>query len=121
RYDGADVNHLLRARGRELDWDRLLARFGPNWRVLLAHLVLFSFVYPDDRESVPERVLSSLAARLHVERPNAAAGVPVCGGTLLSRMQYLVDIEEWGYVDPRRRPPGAMTEEEVIRWTDAGR
>src|SRR5437870_1004227 len=34
RYDGADVAHLLYARGRSLDWRRLLDRFGPHWRVL---------------------------------------------------------------------------------------
>src|SRR5918997_31387 len=28
RYDGADVNHLLRARAANLDWPRLLQRFG---------------------------------------------------------------------------------------------
>src|SRR4051812_993502 len=29
RFDGADVLHLIRALGPELDWHRLLARFGP--------------------------------------------------------------------------------------------
>src|SRR5262249_13068499 len=46
RYDGADINHLLRACGRDLDWRRLLGRYGAHWRVLLSHLVLFGFVYP---------------------------------------------------------------------------
>src|SRR5262249_40232743 len=32
RFDGADINHLLRARGRVLDWRRMLDRFGPHWR-----------------------------------------------------------------------------------------
>ena len=36
RYDGADVAHLILAHGERLDWKRLLARFGPHWRVLLA-------------------------------------------------------------------------------------
>src|SRR5262249_50329766 len=40
RYDGADVAHLLLACGARLDWQRLLARFGRHWRVLLSHLVL---------------------------------------------------------------------------------
>ena len=35
RYDGADVAHLIRAHGLGMDWQRLLARFGPYWRVLL--------------------------------------------------------------------------------------
>ena len=29
RYDGADVNHLLRACGRQMDWQRLLAALRP--------------------------------------------------------------------------------------------
>ncbi len=28
RFDGADVNHLLRACGAKLDWDHLIKRFG---------------------------------------------------------------------------------------------
>ncbi len=46
RYDGADIAHLILACGRDLDWRRLLGRFGRRWRVLLSHLVLFGFVYP---------------------------------------------------------------------------
>jgi hypothetical protein len=118
RFDGADVIHLLRARGRQLDWDRLLARFGPHWRVLLSHLILFGFVYPDDRESVPARVLQTLTARLRDEPADTGR---LCRGTLLSRTQYLVDTEEWGYADPRLAPRGPMTEDQIVRWTDAGR
>src|SRR5262245_13393070 len=33
RCDSADVAHLLRFCAERLDWDRLLARFGPHWRV----------------------------------------------------------------------------------------
>ena len=49
RFDGADVLHLLREVGPSLDWPRLLMRFGDYWRVLLSHLILFGFVYPDKR------------------------------------------------------------------------
>jgi hypothetical protein len=120
RFDGADVNHLLRACGARLDWDRLLTRFGPNWRVLLAHLVIFGFVYPNDRKSIPDWVISALADRLKAREAESLAD-PVCRGTLLSRMQYLTDIEEWDYGDARLPPNGAMTPEQVIAWTDAGR
>ncbi|MFL5343135.1 MAG: hypothetical protein ACJ8F7_23635 [Gemmataceae bacterium] len=118
RYDGADVIHLLRARGRRLDWDRMLTRFGPNWRVLLSHLILFGFVYPDDRRNVPEPVLRALAAR-PFEEP--ADGDTVCRGPLLSRTQYLTDTEEWGFADPRLEPAGPLNAEQLTRWTDAGR
>ena len=121
RFDGADGTHLLRARGRRLDWDRLLARFGPRWRLLLAHLVLFGFVYPAHRDNIPVEVLRTLTDRLHDEPTGDSDGALLCQGTLLSRMQYLADTEDWGYGDPRLLPLGRMTEEQVIRWTDAGR
>jgi hypothetical protein len=121
RFDGADVLHLLRVRGRSLDWDRLLARFGPHWRLLLSHLVLFGFVYPGEYEAVPEGLLRELAERLVRERP-APPPEGVCGGPLLSRVQYLPDTEEWGYTDARLYSQGGrMTAEQVERWTDAGR
>jgi hypothetical protein len=43
RYDGADVAHVIRARGDRLDWPRLLRRFETHWHVLLSHLILFRF------------------------------------------------------------------------------
>jgi hypothetical protein len=120
RFDGADVIHLIRARGRALDWDRLLKRFGDHWRVLLSHLVLFGFVYPADADSVPGWVLRGLLGRL--ERPGQTpADLDACRGTLLSRLQYLTDTETWNYSDPRLEPEGGMTAEQVERWTDAAR
>ena len=38
RYDGADVAHLLRARGPEMDWQRLLQRLRPIMRPWLYRL-----------------------------------------------------------------------------------
>src|SRR5262245_46506534 len=46
RYDGADIAHLLRARGEGLDWERLYRVFGEHWHVLFRHLMLFRFSYP---------------------------------------------------------------------------
>lgn len=119
RYDGADIVHILHARGATLDWRRLLARFGRNWRVLLSHLVLFGFVYPAERDRVPRWVTRELAGRLEDETVTAAADERVCQGTLLSRAQYVVDIEQWGYHDPRLAPTGNMTTHETAIWTAA--
>ncbi len=67
RFDGADINHLVRSCGHVLDWQRLLNRFGPYWPVLLSHLLLFNFVYPSEREAVPGWVMQDLIGRLEQE------------------------------------------------------
>lgn len=114
RFDGADVLHLIRAGSRTLDWDRLLERFGPHWRVLAAHLVLFGFVYPNERSRIPRRIVRTLARRL--EEPDAD-GAPSCRGTLLSRVQYRSDLAR-GLRDGRLTD-GVMTPKEIARWTKA--
>jgi hypothetical protein len=118
RFDGADVNHLLRARGAILDWQRLRRRFGPHWRVLLAHLTLFGFVYPAEQGLIPAWLLQELADRLKEDKP-ASEGPEVCWGPVLSREQYLTDISCWGYSDARLPPWGRMTPEQVAQWTAA--
>src|SRR5204863_299129 len=63
RYDGADISHLVLAVGRDLDWRRLLARFGPPWRPLVAQLVPFRFVYPSLPVPVPASGVDDPTAR----------------------------------------------------------
>ena len=53
RYDGGDVAHLLLATADRLDWAYLIERFDAQWRVLLAHFVLFGFIYRADGRSFP--------------------------------------------------------------------
>lgn len=119
RFDGADVNHLIRACAEELDWARLIRRFGAHWRVLLSHLVMFGFVYPSLRQRIPEWVLDELLGRMWQEAHAAPLADRVCRGTLLSRAQYLVDVERWGDEDARLAPGGAMSWNEVVCWTAA--
>ena len=118
RFDGGDIAHLIRGAGRDIDWQRLLDRFGRHWRVLLSHLVMFGFCYPSDREIVPAWVLDELMNRLRKETASPPPPERICQGTLLSRAQYLVDIEEWGYLDARLAE-GFMTQAEIDQWTDA--
>lgn len=119
RFDGADVLHLLRRRAASLDWPRLLQRFGPDWRVLLSHLVLFGYVYPAMRGNIPAAVLEDLLSRLRDEPAPPAADQALCRGTLLSRGQYLPDVEQWGYRDARTEARVTMTPQEVAAWTNA--
>jgi hypothetical protein len=118
RFDGADVAHLLRARAHVLDWPRLLHRFGAHWRVLLAHLVLFGFVYPADRALIPASIMDELLVRLREELGQPAPPHNVCGGTLLSREQYLHDVQKGGLADARALS-GTMTEHDIEQWTSA--
>jgi hypothetical protein len=119
RYDGNDVAHLLHARAADLDWERLLGRFGENWRVLMSHLVLFGFTYPGQRTMVPSWVQEELVRRLQAEAAAPPPEARICRGTLLSRAQYLVDIEKWGYEDARLEPEIRMTSGDIRQWTRA--
>ena len=126
RFDGADVAHLLHCRANELDWTRLVGRFGEHGRVLLAHLILFGYIYPDDAERIPRQALDTLCEQVKfdlekAERRDPAQEKRLCRGPILSRGQYLTDIEEWGYHDARLEPLGRMTEEEVEIWTAEAR
>lgn len=119
RFDGADIAHLIRLSGPSLDWNRLVNRFGNDWRVLLGHLVNFGFVYPGERDTIPAWVIRKLAGRLLAEAELPPPRERVCRGTLLSREQYLIDIASWAYEDARLAPRGTMTPEQVTHWTAA--
>jgi hypothetical protein len=117
RYDGADVAHMLKSRARTLDWRRLIDRFGPHWRVLFSHVLLFGFVFPDDRNAIPAWVMQEFLDRLQAEVSGPRPTGHVCGGTLISREQYLVDVNVGGYEDARLQPRGGMTPEQIAVWT----
>jgi hypothetical protein len=117
RFDGADVAHVIKAVGPQLDWRRLIDRYAQNWRALFAHLVLFGFIYPSHRSNVPKWVMEELTGRLRQEVESPDSGDKVCNGTIISRQQYLKDIEEWGYADARLQPRGNMSAQDIAHWT----
>jgi hypothetical protein len=63
--------------------------------------------------------MDDLLGRLWQEAHGAPSPARTCRGTLVSREQYLVDIERWGYDDARLAPLGAMSGRDVARWTAA--
>jgi hypothetical protein len=108
RFDGADVLHLILRCGSRMDWRRLLERMEPHWEVLLAHLTLFQYAYPSHREIVPAWLLDVLEGRLQAVR--AAGNVPgkLCRGPLISRAQYRIDVEDWGFAALPRPDVGVV-------------
>ena len=117
RFDGADVAHVLRAVGPRLDWRRLIDRYAAYWRVLYAHLTLFGFIYPSDRDRIPKWVMEELGNRLANETKQPPPKEKVCNGTIISRQQYLKDVTDWGYKDARLRPLGNLSAGEIAHWT----
>jgi hypothetical protein len=116
RFDGADVAHLLLARGAQIDWSYLERLFAGHEQVLLAHLVLFTYIYPSERDVVPANVLEALIRKMQ-EQPVERSRV--CRGTNISRSQYLVDVRSWGFADGRIAPAGPLTPAQVEELTGA--
>jgi hypothetical protein len=100
RFDGADIAHIVLNGAERLDWDRLLRRFGDDWRVLLAHLILIGYIYPAERTRIPQRIMAGLLCRLTSEL-DIAGTEGFCYGAFLSRTQYVHDLDQLGMVDAR--------------------
>jgi len=98
RFDGADIAHLVRARGRHLDWDRLQELTDPHWEMLYWSLVLFAYVYPAHVALVPKSVWSDLTHRFleHVKNPSQAEPFR---GSLVDPKMFAIDVNEWGERD----------------------
>ena len=116
RFDGADVLHLVRARQMDINWPRL----GHPIRRALARPAVAPRAVPI---CVSERSRTARghrrAARSRQAEPKADDGIRLCRGPLLSREQYLIDVERWNYFDAREVPVGTMTPEEISLWTQA--
>jgi len=117
RYDGADVAHVIHAMGDKLDWRRVVKRYDRYWRVLYSHLILFGYIYPSQRSRIPAWLMQELERRLAKEVQSPDGTEKVCYGTILSRQQYLIDVQRWGYKDARLKPLGTMSAEEIAHWT----
>jgi hypothetical protein len=119
RYDGADVAHLMLSCARRLDWQHLRRRFGPHWRVLFSYVVLFGFIYPGESHLVPGWLVDEMCARLRRQTHTPPETTRICAGTLLSREQYLEDVDRLGFIDARLTSASSMTPDEIAHWTRA--
>jgi hypothetical protein len=101
RFDGADICHTILAAGREMDWNHLLSRYGEDWDLLFSYLCLFRFVYPGDRDIVPDNVLRTLITRLERQMEEGPGEPGMTRGPMIDRFSYHWDIANRGYADPR--------------------
>jgi len=100
RYDGADVVHVILKAHDRIDWKRLLRYMEPYWEVLLVHLLNFRYIYPSERDSVPQWLLDELLNRIEVQNSIPAPGMKVCRGRIFSPRDYCTDVSEWGFSEP---------------------
>ena len=101
RHDMSDVVHLILTNGETLDWERLVARVGAHWPLLLAQLQMFSFVYPGYRSNVPAWVMEQLIEQARADIARDEEDTDLTRGTLISRFSFAIDVREWGFADPR--------------------
>lgn len=113
RWDMADVSHLILMRGDELDWERLVRKIHSHWRLLLAQIVLFDYVYPGYRSRVPEWVRKDLLTRERDE-PEQLDDPQTFRGTLVSRFSFAIDVNEWGLRDLRAEAVAASRSLPII-------
>jgi hypothetical protein len=98
RFDGADIAHLLKARARTLDWDRLRALTESHWQMLFGELVLFAYIYPAHTDDIPRSVWRELIDSFQNSISNPQAGQPF-RGTLIDPKMFAIDVNEWGERD----------------------
>jgi hypothetical protein len=113
RSDVSDILHLILCRGDELDWQRLLARVQEHWRLLLAQVHLFDFVYPGHRRRIPHWVRAELYHRAQ-DAIDEEGDPDICQGTLISRFSYNIDVNEWGFRDLRKEATVATRQLPIV-------
>ena len=99
RYDGHDIAHVIVKAHDQIDWHLLLEYMEEHWEVLLTHLLNFRWIYPSERDRVPAWLLDELLDRLAKQRELPPPRMKVCRGRMLSRVDYEIDVREWGFAD----------------------
>lgn len=100
RHDVSDIVHLILRVGDVMDWERVVARVGSHWPLLLAQLQIFSYVYPGYRSNVPVWVMEQLIEQARAEVGHDDEDADVTRGTLISKFSFAIDVREWGFHDP---------------------
>lgn len=101
RHDMSDIVHLILCIGDALDWERLVARVGGNWPLLLSQVLMFAYVYPGHKSNIPKWVPEQLLERARLEFEREDEDLDLTRGPVISRFSFTIDVREWGFHDPR--------------------
>jgi hypothetical protein len=98
RYDGADINHVVLKKGKDLDWKWLMMRLESHWHLLLGGINNFQFVYPSEfHDIIPRWVFDDLMNRANDQYKLPPPFEKVCRGPMIDNTQYQVDVKDWEY------------------------
>jgi hypothetical protein len=97
RYDGADLNHIILTKGKEMKWDLVLKRLEHHWHLLLAQFLNFQFVYPSERDVIPRWLFDKLLERASKQYDLPVPIGKICRGPLVEQIHYTNDITQWNY------------------------
>jgi len=99
RHDGVDIVHLILKQREAIDWPRLIMYMNPHWEILLCHLLKFRWIYPSERDAIPDWLLDDLLERLSRQREGPPPATKLCRGRLLSSSDYRSATEKWGFLN----------------------
>ncbi len=99
KNDMADIMHIILVKHKAIDWKRLLSHVGQYWEMLLIIVLYFRFVYPSEREKIPRWLVDELFLRQQHQMKLPTLDKKICRGRLVSRLDYEIDIKEWGFKD----------------------
>lgn len=99
RYDGADIAHVILKAHDKIDWRKLLGYLEVNWEVLLIHLLNFRWIYPSERDKISDWLMDELLGRLNAQRDLPLPQMKICRGRMYSRVDFEIDVKEWGFAD----------------------
>jgi hypothetical protein len=105
RFDGGEVVHLIKCAEGKLDWQRIADRLGDHRGLLLWHLILFDFVYPGQSDYLPQDLMAKLFEERRQDWSRPGKNPKAFRGTLIDPFLFAVDIDDWGYDDPRKLTP----------------
>lgn len=99
RYDGADIAHVILKAHDRIDWRKLLGYLEVHWEVLLMHLLNFCWIYPSERDKLPQWLMDELLDRLRVQQELPMPQMKICRGRMYSHADFEIDVREWGFAD----------------------
>lgn len=96
RNDSEDVIHLILTQGRTLKWHLLFEKMEPHWEILASFLFQFLFIYPSEREVIPNWIIEKLMEKAKERLSHPPTTDRITRGLLLSP-DYEVGVSRWGF------------------------